>query len=116
MKLNLKFVTKTPKQASENEIVFVKEKSFKNKILKPYNNQIFSNKLFLEEDFLTKNLNNKTYIIINCSKTKTSIDYEKLGSKLYLYLKNNKIENSFIDTKINSLTNIQLEKLSSVKQ
>ncbi len=111
MKLNLRFVIKTPKQALDNEIIFVKDKRIRNKILKPLNNHIFSNKLFLEENFLAKNINKKTFILINCSKSKTSLDYEKLGSRLYLYLKNNKIEDSYIDTNIDSLTNVQLEKL-----
>ena len=66
---------------------------------------------FLEDNFLTKNLNNKTYLFVNCAKSKKSLDYEKLGSKLYLYLKNNKIDNSFINADKNSLTNVQLEKL-----
>tara|TARA_Y100000816_G_scaffold256757_1_gene210478 strand:- start:1137 stop:2576 length:1440 start_codon:yes stop_codon:yes gene_type:complete len=111
MKLNLRFVIKTPKQALDNEIIFVKDKRIRNKILKPLNNHIFSNKLFLEENFLVKNINKKTFILINCSKTKTSFDYEKLGSRLYLYLKNNKIEDSYIDTNLDSLSNVQLEKL-----
>ena len=54
MKLNLRFVIKTPKQALDNEIIFVKDKRIRNKILKPLNNDIFSNKLFLEENFLRK--------------------------------------------------------------
>ncbi len=111
MSLNLKFVTKIPKDASENEIVFLKDKNIKNKIIKPLNTHIFSSKLFIEDNFLIKNLNNKTYLFVNCTKFKTTLDYEKLGSKLYLYLKNYKIENSFIDTSFSSLTNVQLEKM-----
>ena len=111
MSLNLKFVTKIPKDASENEIVFLKDKNIKNKIIKPLNRHIFSSKLFIEDNFLIKNLNNKTYLFVNCTKFKTTLDYEKLGSKLYLYLKNYKIENSFIDTSFSSLTNVQLEKM-----
>tara|TARA_Y100000741_G_scaffold237200_1_gene181518 strand:- start:1453 stop:2892 length:1440 start_codon:yes stop_codon:yes gene_type:complete len=111
MSLNLKFVTKIPKDASDNEIVFLKDKNIKNKIIKPLNRHIFSSKLFIEDNFLIKNLNNKTYLFVNCTKFKTTLDYEKLGSKLYLYLKNYKIENSFIDTSFSSLTNVQLEKM-----
>ena len=111
MSLNLKFVTKIPKDASDNEIVFLKDKNIKNKIIKPLNRHIFSSKLFIEDNFLIKNLNNKTYLFVNCTKSKTTLDYEKLGSKLYLYLKNSKIENSFIDTSFSSLTNVQLEKM-----
>ncbi len=111
MNLNLKFVTKIPSNAYDNEVIFLKDKNIKNKILKPISKSIFSNKLFLEDNFLTKNFNNKTYLFVNCAKSKKSLDYEKLGSKLYLYLKNNKIDNSFINADKNSLTNVQLEKL-----
>jgi len=111
MKLNLKFVTKIPKEAKDNEIIFLKDKNIKNKILKPLNKYIFSNKLFSEKNFLTKNINNKTYLFVNCTKSKTTLDFEKLGSELYLYLRNYKIENSFIDCDISSLININLEKL-----
>ncbi len=111
MKLNLKFVTKIPKEAAENEIIFLKDKNIKNKFLKPFNKDIFSNKLFTEENFLTKNINNKTYLLVNCTKSKTTLDFEKLGSDLYLYLRNYKIENSFINSDITSLTNVLLEKL-----
>ena len=40
----------------------------------------------------------KIYIFVNCIKSKTSLDYEKLGSNLFLFLKNNKIEKSFFET------------------
>ncbi len=111
MKLNLNFVTKIPKVSQDNEIILLNNKKTKNKIPKSLNKDIFSNKLFSENNFLTKNLNNKTYIFVNCSKSKTTLDYEKLGSDLYLYLKNFKIENSFISTNSRTITNIQLEKL-----
>ena len=91
MKLNLNFVTKIPKEAKNNEIIFLKDKKIKNKILKPLNKYIFSNKLFTEKNFLAYNLNNKIYLLVNCTKSKTTLDYEKLGSELYLYLKNYKI-------------------------
>ena len=111
MKLNLNFVNKIPKDAKDNEIILLKEKSIKNKILKPLNKYVFSNKLFSEQNFLIKNLNNKTYIFVNCTKSKITLDFEKLGSKLYIFLKNNKIESSFIDADVSSLTNVQMEKV-----
>ena len=52
----------------------------------------------------------KIYIFVNCMKSKTSLDYEKLGSNLFLFLKNNKIEKSFFETNLSKITNIQLEK------
>ena len=111
MNLNIKFVKKIPKQAKENQIILLKDQNPKNKIVKSFNKSVFSNRLFLENSFLSKNLNNKTYLFVNCEKSKTSLDYEKLGSKLYLYLKNNKIENSFIEKNFSDLSNIQMEKL-----
>ena len=47
---------------------------------------------------------------MNCANTKISLDFEKLGSKLFVFLKDNKIENSIISSNNNSLTNLQLEK------
>ena len=44
-------------------------------------------------------------------KSRTSLDYEKLGSQLYVFLKNNKIERSFFISSLSFLTNVQLEKL-----
>ena len=39
-----------------------------------------------------------SYIFVNCIKLSTSSDYENIGSKLFDYLKTNKIENALIDT------------------
>ena len=47
-------------------------------------------------------------LFVNCTKCKVSLDYEKIGSNLYKFLKNNKIENSFINANSNSLTNKNL--------
>jgi leucyl aminopeptidase len=44
-------------------------------------------------------------------KSKTSLDYEKLGSDLYVFLKTNKIEQTFIEANTSIVTNVQLEKL-----
>ena len=46
MKLKLDFVTKVPKVAKDNEVILLKDKNFKNKILKSLNKSLFSNKLF----------------------------------------------------------------------
>ena len=96
MKLKLDFVTKVPKVAKDNEVILIKDKTTQNKVVKSLNKSLFANKLFLETKFLIQNLNNKTYIFVNCTKSKTSLDYEKLGSNLFLFLKNNKIEKSFL--------------------
>ncbi len=111
MNLNLKFVGKLQKAANDNEIVLLKEKRIKNKILKPLSKQVFSNKLFIDQNFLVRNQNNKTYIFVNCNNSKSSLDFEKLGSELFLFLKNSKIDTSFIDVNVCPLTNIQLEKI-----
>ena len=110
MKLKLDFVTKVPKVAKDNHIILIKDKTTQNKIVKPLNKSIFANKLFLERKFLIQNINDKIYIFVNCTKSKTSLDYEKLGSNLFLFLKNNKIEKSFFETNLSKITNIQLEK------
>ena len=111
MKLKLDFVNKVPKQAIDNEIILVKDRVVKNKILKSSSKSLFKDKLFLEKKFSVKNIKDKNYIFVNCMKTKTSLDYEKLGSQLYIFLKNNKIERSFFTSSSSFLTNVQLEKL-----
>ena len=110
MKLKLDFVTKVPKVAKDNQVILIKDKTNQNKIVKSVNKYLFANKLFLEKKFLIQNLNDKIYIFVNCVKSKTSLDYEKLGSNLFLFLKNNKIEKSFFETNLSKITNTQLEK------
>ena len=108
--LNLNFVNKVPKIAKDNEIILLTQKVKKSKEIKELTKSAFSNKLFLEQNFLTKDYNNKSYILVNCTKSKVSLDFEKLGSKLFVFLKENKKENSFINVENNSFTNVQLEK------
>ena len=110
MKLKLDFVNKVPKVAKDSQVILIKDKTTQNKIVKSLNKSIFANKLFLEKKFLIQNLSDKIYIFVNCVKSKTSLDYEKLGSNLFLFLKNNKIEKSFFETNLSKITNIQLEK------
>ena len=110
MKLKVKFVSKTPKVAMTNEIVFVKNKNIKNNKLKPIIKTIFNNQLFKEQFFMQKEYGSRNHIFVNCSKTLSSTDYESIGSKLFAYLKNNKLENSFIDASKANINNIQLEK------
>ena len=111
MKLKLDFINKVPKEAKDNEIILVKDKAAKNKSLKSLSKLIFKNKLFLEKKFFVQNTKDKNYIFVNCMKSKTSLDYEKLGSQLYIFLKNNKIEISYFLSNSSFLTNVQLEKL-----
>ena len=110
MKLKLHFINKVPKEARDNEIILVKDKSSKNKILKSLNKSLFNNKLFLEKKFLVQNIKDKNYIIVNCLDSKNSLHYEKLGSKLYTFLNDTNIENSFLASNTSYLTSVQLEK------
>ncbi len=110
MKLKLEFVTKAPKVAKDNQVILIKDKTTQNRIVKSLNKSLFANKLFLERKFLIQNLNDRTYTFVNCTKSKTSLDYEKLGSNLFVFLKNNKIEKSFFETNLSKITNTQLEK------
>ena len=110
MKLNLNFVNKVPKTAKDNEIILLNQRLIKNKEIKQLSKSVFSNKLFSEQNFLIKDYNDKSYIFVNSTKSKVSLDFEKLGSKLFVFLKENKKENSFINIENNSFTNIQLEK------
>ena len=110
MKLNINFTNKVPKMAKDNEIILLTQKAIKSKEIKQLSNTVFSNRLFSEKNFLAKDYNNKSYIFVNCTKSKATLDFEKLGSKLYVFLKENKKENSFINVENNSFTNVQLEK------
>ena len=111
MKLNIKFATNINRDAKDNEVIFVNKKTIKSKYLKPLNKSIFASKLFLEKNFLKKDYNDKSYIFVNCTKSKVSLDYEKMGSRFYEFLISNKIEASFINSVNNSLTSVQLEKI-----
>ena len=103
MNLNLNFVSKVPKIAKDSEIILLPQKVIKNKEIKKLSKSVFSNKLFSEQNFLAKDYNDKSYIFVNCTKSKISLDFEKLGSKLYVFLKENKKENSFINVENNDL-------------
>ena len=110
MKLKLDFVNKVPKEAKDNEIILVKDKATKNKILKLLNKSLFANKLFIEKKFFTQNIKDKNYIFVNCMNCKKSLDYEKIGSQLYVFLKVNKIDKSFLASNSSNLSSVQLEK------
>ena len=62
MKLNLKFVNKISKDANDNEVIFFNQKNIKSKYLKSLNKSIFSTKVFLQNSFLKKDYNDKSYI------------------------------------------------------
>jgi len=102
MKLKVNFVRKISKAAMINEIVFVKNKSNKN---------IVENELFKEQLIIQKEQNSNNKIFVNCIKTSLSKDYEKIGSKLFDYLKSNKKEKSYIDSDKSNINKINLEKI-----
>ena len=89
MKLKLDFSNKVPKEAKDNEIILVKDKASKNKIIKSLSKSLFANKLFLEKKFFVQNIKDKNYVFVNSMNSKTTLDYEKLGSQLYIFLNNN---------------------------
>ncbi len=111
MKLKVNFVSKTPKVAMTNEILFVKSKNIKNKNLNSILKKVFDNRLFKENLFVQKEYKNINHIFVNCSKALLSSDYEGIGSKLFDYLKNNKLENNFFNVSKSNINNIQLEKV-----
>ncbi len=111
MKLKVNFATKLSKAKAENEIIFVKNQNLKNKNLKPILKFVLESKLFQEELFIQKEYIKRNYIFINCRKLTLSSDYENIGSKLFDYLNNSKIENSYIDIGKVDINNIQLEKI-----
>ena len=85
MKLNLNFANKSPKEAKDREIIFLRQKSVKRKDLKYLSKSVFSNKLFLEQKFILKNQKDKCFVFVNCTNYKISLDFEKLGSKLFTF-------------------------------
>jgi len=73
MKLKLDFVNKVPKEAKDNEIILVKDKAAKNKIVKKYNLDL---RLTPNQDILLCNISNKNKGEIQKSLSK--IGYENL--------------------------------------
>jgi len=109
MNIKVNFTSQLSKAKTKNEIIFVKGKKIKNSFLNPILKSILDNELFLDQLFIQREYKNKNYIFVNCKKLTMSTDYENIGSKLFDYLKKNKIENSFIDISKIDITHIQLE-------
>ena len=110
MSIKVNFTTKLSKAKITNEIVFVKGKKINNNILNPILKSVLDNQLFQDQLIIQKEYKNNNYIFINCKKLSMSTDYENIGSKLFDYLKKNKIENSHIDISKIDINHIQLEK------
>ena len=111
MNIKVNFISKLTKTNSVNNIVFVKDKKFKNKILNPIIKSVINNELFKDDLFVQKEFNNSNYIFVNFKNMSTSSDCENIGSKLYDYLKKNKLENSCIETNKIDLSQDQLERI-----
>ena len=109
MKLKLNFVSKNPKSAVKNELIFINNKNFKHKTLD--HKEIIDNELFKEKKVIQRNQDKSNYILINCIEQKKSSDFENIGSKLFDFLSNNKIENSFFNLSSLKITNVQIERI-----
>ena len=111
MNIKVNFIRKLPKAKTVNEIVFVKEKKIKNSVINPIIKSVLDNELFKDDLFVQKEFNNSNYIFVNFKNMSTSSDCENIGSKLYDYLKKNKLENSCIETNKIDLSQDQLERI-----
>jgi len=109
MKLKLNFVSKNPKLAAKNELIFINNKNFKHKTLDK--KEIIDNELFKEKKIIQRNQDKINYIFINCIEQKKPSDFENIGSKLFDFLSNNKIENTFINLSSLNITNVQIERI-----
>ena len=111
MNIKVNFISKLTKTNSVNNIVFVKDNKFKNKILNPIIKSVINNELFKDDLFVQKEFNNSNYIFVNFKNMSNPSDCENIGSKLYDYLKKNKLENSCIETNKIDLSQDQLERI-----
>ena len=111
MNLKVNFISKLSKSSAANSIVFVKDNKIKNKILNPIIKSVLGNQLFKDDLFTQKEFKSLNYIFVNCKKMSSSSDYENIGSKLFDYLKKNKIEISYIDLNRINFTLEQIEKI-----
>jgi len=109
MNIKVNFTSKLSKAKTANEIVFVKGKKIKNSVLSSILKSVLDNQLFQDQLFIQREYKNTNYIFINCKKLSMSSDYENIGSKLFDYLKKNKIENSYVNISKIDISHVQLE-------
>jgi len=109
MNIKVNFTSKLSKAKTVNEIVFVKGKKIKNSVLSSILKSVLDNQLFQDQLLIQKEYKNTNYIFINCKKLSMSSDYENIGSKLFDYLKKNKIENSYVNISKIDISHVQLE-------
>ncbi len=111
MKLKVNFVNKLTKEASSNEVIFIKNKNTKHGFPKEILKNVLDSDLFKEQFFIQKEYKFRNYIFVNCLKTEVSFDFENIGSKLFDYLEKNKILNTSININRTTLTNLQIERI-----
>ena len=109
MNIKVNFTSKLSKAKTVNEIVFVKGKKINNSVLSSILKSVLDNQLFQDQLFIQREYKNTNYIFINCKKLSMSSDYENIGSKLFDYLKKNKIENSYVNISKIDISHVQLE-------
>ena len=109
MKLKLNFVTKKPKLSIKNELIFVKNKNFRIGRLNTI--EILNNELFKEKKISQINDNSSNYILVNCIDINKISDFENLGSKLFDFLTENKIKNTFFNLNIQKISDLQIERI-----
>ena len=111
MNLKLIFTAKIPKTLSQNQLIFVNNKDFKIPVTNAKTNEILKNINFIEKKIIQKNYYKKNIIFINCLECKKVSDFENIGSVLYDYLRDHKLENSFVNFKSLKINKIQIERI-----
>ena len=109
MKLKINFVTKKPKLSFKNELIFIKNKNFKIGNLKI--TEVLKNEIFKEKKILQVNNNFTKFILVNCIDINKTSDFENLGSKLFSFLRENKIRDIFLNSIIQKITELQVERI-----
>ena len=109
MKLKINFVTKKPKLSFKNELIFIKNKNFKIGNLKI--TEVLKNEIFKEKKILQVNNNFTKFILVNCIDINNTSDFENLGSKLFSFLRENKIRNIYLNSIIQKITELQVERI-----
>ena len=109
MKLKLNFVSKKPKQGLKNELIFIKNKNLK---IRNFNiTEVLKNEIFKEKKILQINNNFSNFILVNCIDINKTSDFENLGSRLFDFLSENKIKNTILNSNIQKITDLQIERV-----
>jgi len=109
MKLKLNYVKKISKVAAKNELIFINNKKFNYKSLNV--KEITDNELFKEKKIIQRNHDQGNHILINCIDLKKTSDFENIGSKLFDFISNNKIESCFLNLSSLKITRMQIDRI-----